>query len=122
MVRPLPEIPLKERLEAAQTLVLGGVRKLVDNEPPLPPTVRPDDNAVTEGQPGGERRDQARGLGGSPESRMLGNGNLIDAKEADAGWVGYSNELRIRDLIGCEDNAMCQDVRLLFLRPDAGQR
>jgi hypothetical protein len=57
-VNALIQILLKKLLESTEPLILQCVNKLVKNQLPIVPAVRPDENAIPQCQAAGARRDE----------------------------------------------------------------
>ena len=106
-----------ERFEAAAAFALSDVDELMEEQFPVLPAVRADNNPMTNGHGPGRIRDDLSEAGGVGQLFVVGHRNAIYDEDPDAGRVLDPDAPGVGDLVLGQRNTVFKDVGLLAFRP-----
>ena len=101
----LKQIRAQKAIEPAEPLILHYMNKQMHENMTLSPTIVPDKNTITNGQSGGDWRNETRG-GDHLRQRRIGRcGNLCNPKQSHPLWLKDPDQSRVGKLRLRERNA-----------------
>ena len=121
-VPPIHQIFADEFFEVAASLALSNMNQLMEQQLAVPPTIRANDNPMSNGDSAGRVGNDLRAPRGFCQFLVVRKWNSVYDENADPISMPDPGLLCVRRLIRGEWSAMLKDVGFLGLGPLPGQR